>query len=544
MVISFVSPKTFHMKQLNAFLLLIAFFATAYSATAQAVRYRDNVFTGFSVQRNIVYSRNITVISGSPARDSSFVDIYQPAGDAVKNRPLVIYFHTGSFLPPLFNGGITGARSDSSCVEFARRLTKLGYVVAVASYRLGWNPVATGPEGQNTRTGTLLNAAYRGVQDARSAIRFFRKSVAENNNPYGVDPSKIVLWGQGTGGYIAYGAAYLDRFKEEIQITKFLNTTTLQAFVDTTLSSNPFGTTAKPLNLVNHPGYRSDFNLAVNMGGALGDATWLEGKAGEPATIGFHVLSDPFAPFADGAVIVPTTREFVVNVSGTRSVTERANVLGINAQLQPANAAVNAVNLINKAYSAAPLPSPTFNIGGKATTLSTDNMYPFRTPNNRFEAGPWEWWDTTTLKIVVDATNRAANQNFNWKTLHTNGLLTNPNMSKAKAMAYIDTIMQVYIPRAFLALNLTTSVKDVISAESVKLVMSPNPATDFIYFEADRDQKIEDIAVYNMEGKLVTSAMNINSNQYMLSRGNLPRGMYVVQLSFKQGYVAKKLMLE
>jgi Secretion system C-terminal sorting domain len=491
-----------------------------------------------------VYSRNISVLTGSPLRDSSVLDVYTPAGDALRNRPLVIYFHTGSFLPPLFNGGITGARSDSSCVEFARRLTRLGYVVAIASYRLGWNPVATGPEGQNTRTGTLLNAAYRGVQDARSAIRFFRRSIAENNNPYGVDGSKIVLWGQGTGGYIAYGAAYLDRYKEEIQIPKFLNTNTLQAFVDTALNGNPFGTTAKPLNLVNHAGYSSTFNLAVNMGGALGDATWLEGKAGEPATIGFHVLSDPFAPFADGAVIVPTTREFVVNVSGTRSVTGRANQLGLNNVFQSANTAQNAVNLINRAYSAVPLPSPTFNVGGQPTTLSTDNMYPFRTPNNRLEAGPWEWWDTTTLKIVVDRTNAATGQNFNARTLHTNGLLTNPNMSKTKAMAYIDTIMAVYIPRAFLALNLTTSVKNVISAESVNLKMSPNPATDFIYFEADREQKIEDIAVYNLEGKLVTSVMNVNSNQYMLSRGNLPRGMYVVQLSFKQGYVAKKLMLE
>jgi hypothetical protein len=253
------------------------------------------------------------------------MDIYTPAGDVEKSRPVVIYFHTGSFLPPLINGGITGARSDSSCVEFARRLTGLGYVVCVTSYRLGWNPAATGPAGQNIRTGTLLNAAYRGVQDGRAAIRFIRKTVAADNNPYGIDPSRIVLWGQGTGGYIALGAAYLDRFREEIQITKFIDTDKLTAYVDTSLNGNPFGTTAKPLNLPNNVGYSSSFSMAVNMGGAMGDSSWMEGKAGEPALLGFHVLSDPFAPFGDGAVIVPTTREFVVSVSGTRSVVERAN---------------------------------------------------------------------------------------------------------------------------------------------------------------------------------------------------------------------------
>ncbi|MBK9491252.1 MAG: hypothetical protein IPO07_22535 [Haliscomenobacter sp.] len=115
------------------------------------------------------------------------MDVYTPAGDSDTKRAVVMYFHTGIFLPPLLNGGITGARSDSSVVEFARRLTRLGYVVVVPTYRLGWNPVAPN---QNVRTGTLLNAAYRGIQDARSCIRFLRKSIAENSNPYGIDADK------------------------------------------------------------------------------------------------------------------------------------------------------------------------------------------------------------------------------------------------------------------------------------------------------------------------------------------------------------------
>lgn len=533
------------MKQLNTLLLLLIIMLGTIGLSAQPGRYRTDVFSSFSVQRNVVYARNISVLTGAPAAQDLVMDVYTPAGDNATNRAAVMYFHTGSFLPPIINGGITGARSDSSVVEFARRFTRLGYVVFVPTYRLGWNPAATGPAGQNTRTGTLLGAAYRGVQDARSCIRFLRKTVAEDSNPYGIDPNRLVLWGQGTGGYISMGAAYLDRFKEEIEIPKFINTETLTAYVDTTLSSNPFGSTAKPLNLLNNPTYSSDFQLAVNMGGALGDISWLEGKAGEPAMIGFHVLSDPFAPFADGAVIVPTTREFVVSVSGTRSIVQKANTTGLNANLAPANAEQTFVNLKNQAIKNVPLPNgPNTNIGGQATTLSADNMYPFVTPNNRFEAGPWEWWDTTTLKLVVAGFNAATGRKDDWKVLHSNGLLTNPNMSKAKAMAYIDTMMAIFTPRAYLQLNLATSTEEVISADLVKLKIGPNPVADRIYLESATEFKMRDIALYSLDGRMVRGYANVDENDFELQRGNIPPGTYVLQVRFDKGVVAKKLILK
>lgn len=532
------------MKQLNTLLLLLITVVGTFSLSAQNVRYRSDVFTSFSVQKNVVYAKNISVLTGAAAAQDLVMDVYTPAGDSDTKRAVVMYFHTGIFLPPLINGGITGSRSDSSVVEFARRLTRLGYVVVVPTYRLGWNPVATGPTGQNTRTGTLLNAAYRGIQDARSCIRFLRKSVAESSNPYGIDPDKMVLWGQGTGGYISLGTAYLDRFKEEIQITKFIDTDKLTAYVDTALNGNPFGTTAKPLNLVNHLGYSSDFKMAVNMGGALGDISWLEGKAGEPATIGFHVLSDPFAPFADGNVIVPTTREFVVAVSGTRSIVERANEVGLNAKMNPAATEQIFVNLKNAVLKTVPLPFPTFSYKGAATTLSTDHMYPFVTPNNRFEAGPWEWWDTTTLKLVVAGTNAQLGSNYDWKTLHSNGLLTNPNMSKAKAMAYIDTMMMVFTPRAFLELNLATSTHEVISADVVKLKIGPNPVADRIYLETATEFKMRDIGLYSLDGKMVRGYANVDENDFELQRGSIPPGTYVLQVRFDKGIVAKKLILK
>jgi hypothetical protein len=60
-------------------------------------------------------------------------------------------------------------------VEICTRLAKSGYVAIAATYRQGWLPLS---ENQNTVTGTLLQAAYRGIQDVRSLIRYLRKDMA------------------------------------------------------------------------------------------------------------------------------------------------------------------------------------------------------------------------------------------------------------------------------------------------------------------------------------------------------------------------------
>ena len=69
------------------------------------------------------------------------MDIYQPpASDTETSRPTFIYIHTGNFLPPLYNGGITGDKIDSSAVNVCKQMAKRGYVAVSINYRLGWNP--------------------------------------------------------------------------------------------------------------------------------------------------------------------------------------------------------------------------------------------------------------------------------------------------------------------------------------------------------------------------------------------------------------------
>ncbi len=307
----------FIMKKLFLFSLLFGVFCM--TANAQ-VRYLDPIFNQVSTT-TAVYGTNFTVLpvvaGGHTVNQSLITKVYTPVGDIETSRPLIIYLRTGSFLPLPANGSCGGTLDDSSNVAFATRLAKMGYVVAVADYRIGWNPNIS-IEPNLVPSFTFINAVYRGIQDVRTCIRYFHKSVAEQGNPYGVDPSRIIVWGQGTGGYLSLATAYLNDFEEIYNTTdpnKFLIPTPFGpfrmvqekyngdlngnppvgqdfCFVDSTLSVLSGGafmvgdTLCKP----NHVGYSSEFHLAVNMGGALGDSTWMD--AGEMPLISYHVLSD------------------------------------------------------------------------------------------------------------------------------------------------------------------------------------------------------------------------------------------------------------
>ena len=92
-----------------------------------------------------------------------------------------------------------------------------GYVAVAFNYRLGWNASSSV---QEVRTATVIQAVYRGMQDARTVTRFMR-STHDNGNTYGINPSKIVLGGHGSGGYVSLAVATLDTAME-MYLPKFI----------------------------------------------------------------------------------------------------------------------------------------------------------------------------------------------------------------------------------------------------------------------------------------------------------------------------------
>lgn len=518
--------------------LFILFLLATLCQTAEAQRYLKPIFNEVEVSPVTPYGFNYTVLFTLLQQKNTSLQplpmqVYAPKGDTETKRPLIIYLHTGNFFPFPLNNSCGGAMNDSSNIEFATRLAKMGYVVAVASYRQGWAPTATT---ETTRRFTLINAAYRGLQDVSTCIRFFRKNVDVGGNTYKIDPNKIVVWGQGTGGYLSLAAAYLNKF-QDIYTTSDPNKFVIinpalpggkYPMVNETVNGDLYATTGPTkvdplLNIVsgglfkvgdtlcvpNHVGYPSNFNLCVNMGGALGDSTWLD--KGDVPLISYHVPSDFFAPCGTNVLNVPsiTGPQPVVEVSGSCDLQVYAEKYGNNDIFKKILPGSDPYGTIAK----------TRNGGASA-------FFPFvGTPNNT--SAPWEWtsYNGTPKPLATDC-----------------------NIVPSVARTYIDTIIGYFAPRGCIALGLNcpgvSSTQNVLSQDAVGMSAVPNPATEQVFIAVREDFDIQNLEVLDISGRLVQQVRNINRSNYTLERSGMPNGLYFVKAYFKEGVATIRVVFE
>jgi len=534
------------MKKITIGFLFI--FSVIYSTTTIAqTRYLDPLFT-VDTTNHITYGVNFSVMlhdtlpvptgmtipvgvdsaTGTPiyfTMPALEFDIFEPAGDTVTERPLIIYLHTGTFAPIIRNGNATGHRNidyatQVMCNQFAAR----GYVVANTEYRLGWNPyLPTEPQ----RAASLMRAAYRGIQDVKSAIRYFRMDY-ENGNTYGIDTSKIIICGQGTGGWIATCLNSVDKLSE-LQLPKFLDAVTAMPLIDTAVYGDWFGYGGMPqLNMENHKGYSSEHDMILNMGGAIGDISWLE--AGDKPIAAVHGNLDAVARFTTGDLSVSGVN-IVSSISGSHDVVAKANMLGNND---------NIPNLFDP-YTVAAKEASTKLIGttdfsGDTITQSVDNLFPFNT-GNPGEGAPWDYFTETmcvqlaTLQGLPASVGTAAYQS---------SLATNPDVSLAKANAYIDSTINFFCPRIVNTLMLPGNSVGVGTNDVIYKVY-PNPTSDYISINSSAN--IEEISIYDNIGNLV-KRYNPNLFTYTVDLRELPKGIYLAEIKDTYNTHTEKIVLK
>ncbi|HVM54716.1 MAG TPA: alpha/beta hydrolase fold domain-containing protein, partial [Acidimicrobiales bacterium] len=150
------------------------------------IRYRDEVFAATTWQTDIVYGR-ATGFSGDT--EDLVMDVVEPTGDTVTQRPLVIWAHGGGFF------GGSRRTNDNLLEPWAKR----GFVVASIDYRL---IPAPGCEGGPLPT--CLTGIANGVDDMQTAIRYFRA----NASTYGIDPTRVAVAGFSAGAVMSLGVAF------------------------------------------------------------------------------------------------------------------------------------------------------------------------------------------------------------------------------------------------------------------------------------------------------------------------------------------------
>lgn len=434
--------------------------------TNAQVRYIDPVFNDVTKTANIMYDSNMAVnilfgqVPGIQPLFSNklMCDVYTPSGDNVTKRPLVILAHTGSYLPSVVNQQTTGNKNDSSIVEVATQLAKRGYVVAAINYRSGWNAATTV---QSVAREQLLKATYRGLQDVRNAVRFFRS----NASTYGIDTSKIILGGQGTGGYIALAGATVSTREDIESNIKFLRgDASPMVNMDTLGDWRGLGGLF-PHILSGDPNISSEYHMVFNWGGAMGDTAWM--KSTSLPIVSLHCKGDQFAPFLTGNVVVPTTGAVVIpNASGGGHVVPKANGLGLNNKIDE----VEYMDAVSDRAS--------------QISMSAPHLFPFET-SFPFEGSPWEWWDRAAMQAVTAVPYAGAPTSApffgfipaNGRNADSLSMLTNPTMSAAKGKAYCDTIVKFVAPRIAQQFGITGAA----TLNPFNLLTPANNTTAIIY---------------------------------------------------------------
>jgi hypothetical protein len=429
------------------------------------------------------------------------MDVYEPMNDTVSDRPLIILMHAGSFLPKGVNQLPFGNKNDSSLVEMCKQFAQRGYVAAGINYRLGWNPLGT----QEEKASTIINAVYKAMQDGKAAIRFFRSDAA-NADVYNIDPNKVVLGGSNSGGYAALAAGALDK-SSELTLFKFLDTQG-NPFVNTAIWGDFEGDNGTPgFAHFNHPGYDSDPQMILNMGGAMGDSSWIE--AGEVPMVSFHGVQDALTPYNTAIVIVASTGDPIVEVSGSLDLSLRATRLG------------------NQDWSENNLNDP---ISVEARSRSNAiGLYPFPGAANGFE--PWSWYDPNDPNTVQPPNGTGF------------GSAANPVATKQKALMYIDTIMGYFCPRAMNVLQLegnSASVSE-MPVEAAQLNVYPNPAKDQVTLSFSAE--IDAIEIMDISGKAVMTRTVSQRNFVDLNTENLSPGIYFVKVQSGTKQAVEKLII-
>ena len=140
------------MKKKITFSLLLFYPGLCTTFSFAQIRYIDPVFASIDTINNVTYGVNFSVmindtlpiptgmtipVGVDSATGTLFTlqcpfefDVFEPSGDTVAERPLIIYLHTGTFAPIIRNGNPTGSRtydyatSSILCSICAQRLCR------------------------------------------------------------------------------------------------------------------------------------------------------------------------------------------------------------------------------------------------------------------------------------------------------------------------------------------------------------------------------------------------------------------------------------
>lgn len=347
-------------------------------------RYYQPIFTEVTEELDVTYGSNL--LQDESTQQELKMDIYTPTGDNDTDRPLIIFAHGGSF--------IGGSKADvaDQCREFA----KMGYVAVGIQYRLlTVNASVFANPGLE-----FQKAVVRAVHDMRAAIRYFRKSVALDGNPYGINPNLIVVGGVSAGAILSNHVAYFDN---DTKIPSILTSyVTAQGGLEGTSGT---------------PGYSSVPQMVVSLCGAIADTTWIE--TGDQPIVGVHNTDDNVVPNLAGNPTVGIS--IPVTLYGDSLIYKRTLTTGVTSDYMSVNSTGHCVFPAESAPFVTNFMHDQICVQGLSLAENPDKVLFSVYPNPANESfyidvpsNMWNWEVTVInpLGQIVSAQTMGANQNL------------------------------------------------------------------------------------------------------------------------------------
>lgn len=278
--------------------LFILGFTQAQNNACTTQRYQQKVFQQVKKTSQILYG-SADSYNGIVQPQQLYFDFYEPLGDSLQERPLIIYAFGGAFL--------IGDKNQPPIPRYCEDFAKMGYAVAAIDYRIGFN---------TTSTESTIRAVYRAAQDLRAAIRFICQRAAQ----YRIDTASIILTGSSAGCFSGLHSNYFEENQRPAATYGIPTENTDLGCFDCSGNSDFNKRVPRIAGIVNH-------------WGAILDTSLIENTSDENCpVISFHGTNDNLVPYVYGN---PFSYPVFPAVHGSVNIHKRLNNLHIPNKLFP-----------------------------------------------------------------------------------------------------------------------------------------------------------------------------------------------------------------
>ncbi len=464
------------------------------------VQVTPNITFGYNTTRNYY-----TGVESAPA--ALYLDVYEPAGDAAAQRPLLLFAFGGAF--------VKGARTDAEIVSICQSFARKGYVAAAVDYRLLDDNILSLAAVYADQT-KLIDGVIRAAADMKAAVRYFKHDAATTNT-YRIDPTRIFVGGYSAGAITALQVAYTEGITENpLTTTAYNNNGGLEGNTDL----------PAPNNLL--PSYdASGIAGVVNIAGGVNNLSIV--SAGNPPLYSAQGDADEVVPYNCG-----TIQYTQFNICGSGQLQPRATAAGISSQLHPIaggthGSPVSEANLggiINEAAAflqplicAAPLPVTLTSFSGRVAPDDCTATLTWQTATER---------NSYAYEVQGSSDGQAYER-----------LSTVPSRNRATGASYSFRVGRRVELRYFrlrmLDIDGTAAFSPVVTLAScgaVPLLVAPNPARDQVTVSGLPAGRCLGL-LHSATGQVVAQASGTGT--ISLGLGSLSPGIYLLKVQSESG---------